>query len=128
MRVNLLAAARVARTSTLRPRWLLAGRWARVGWQCDTALPARQSRRWDVVTVWAGCTLEEAGGGAQGEVGVDAEVDHQWDKAVGSEDGIAGAEPVVVGHVDPAENWGKLLCASGLDVFCSTVKMESLRT
>lgn len=35
---------------------------------------------------------------------MDAEVDHQWDKAVGSEDGIAGAEPVVVGHVDPAEN------------------------
>lgn len=58
MRVNLLAAARVPGASTLRPRWLLAGRCARVGWQCDTALPARQSGRRDVVAVWAGCALE----------------------------------------------------------------------
>jgi len=55
-----------------------------------------------VVAVWAGRALEEAGGRAQGEVSVDAEVEHQGDEAVGAEDGVAGAEPVVVGHCDPA--------------------------
>lgn len=54
-----------------------------------------------MVAVWAGPGLEEDCGRAQGDVGVDAEVDHQRDEAVGAEDGVAGAEPVVVGHCDP---------------------------
>lgn len=102
LRVNLLAAARVARASAPRPRWLLARRGTGLSWQCDVAPPARQSGRWDVVAVWAGAGLEQDGGRAQGDVGVNAEVYHQRDEAVGSEDGVVGAEPAVVGHCDPA--------------------------
>jgi len=55
-----------------------------------------------VVAVWTGTGLEEDRGRAQGDVGVDAEVEEEGDEAVGAEDGVAGAEPVVVGHCDPA--------------------------
>jgi len=55
-----------------------------------------------VVAVWTGTGLEEDRGRAQGDVGVDAEVEEEGDEAVGAEDGVAGAEPVGVGHCYPA--------------------------
>lgn len=72
-----------------------------------------------MVAVWAGCALEEAGGRAQGEVSVDAEVEHQGDEAVGAEDGVAGAEPVVVGHCDPAGGWeSAFVCGTSIALNC----------
>jgi hypothetical protein len=58
-RVDLFAAARVARATGLSLWWVLVGRWTRAGWQCDAAVPARQSGLWDVVAVWARARLEE---------------------------------------------------------------------
>jgi hypothetical protein len=60
-----------------------------------------------VVAVWTRAGLEEDRGRAQGDVGVDAEVEEQGDEAVGAEDGVAGAEPVGVGHCYPAAKRGK---------------------
>lgn len=126
MRINLLAAARVARASTLCPRAVLlarrgAGQGVGVGWQGDVALPAaRDGGLRDVVAVWTGGALEEGCGRAQGDVGVDGEVEHERDEAVGAEDGVAGAEPVVGGHCYPAVGLRKSqlsLCGTALDVW-----------
>jgi hypothetical protein len=65
-----------------------------------------------VVAVWTRAGLEEDRGRAQGDVGVDAEVEEQGDEAVGAEDGVAGAEPVGVGHCYPAVDSTKTLQVS----------------
>lgn len=55
-----------------------------------------------MVAVGAGPGLEERGGRAQGDVGVDGEVEHGRDEAVGAEHCVAGADVVVAGDLDPA--------------------------
>lgn len=52
----------------------MVGYGRRVGGQGDVALPAGEDGGGSVVAVWAGAGLEEGGGGAEGEVGVDAAV------------------------------------------------------
>ena len=60
LRVNFLAAARVARPSIRSVCWMLVGCWACLwaGWECDVTLPAWQSGRRDVVAVGTGPGLE----------------------------------------------------------------------